>query len=357
MTTDAATVARSVTGPKRPYAPSWADRLIAWFEGLPVPFWVPLAGLAVGIIAIQTAVVLLAGHDLAVSGPRFFLLGLIPSYSIAMLRHLAGLAGRGARRFRPLLGMADDEFEELRYRLTVIPAVPAVVASVSIIPGTIFSVFNAPAVFEIAGAPPLAIAGIFIVAVVVGAFYTTLLLQIIRQLFLVDRIHRAATSINLFDQAPLHAFSPFTAQASLALILLAVVLGLTTGPQAASSGQFALGVLGLYGSFVVIGIATFILPLYSLRRRIAAEKERLQTEADARLTGLLDALHDDAARLDLSRADGLNKLIGSALQERDMLAKLPTWPWQATTLRGFVSALLLPVVVYVLARATERVVL
>jgi len=108
---------------------------------------------------------------------------------------------------------------------------------------------------------------------------------------------------------------------------------------------------------VVSATAMFVLPLYGMHRRIALEKEHLQTASGARLTAVLAELDHDIRNVELARADALNKLLASVLAERDVLARLPTWPWQAATLRGFVSALILPVLVYVLARAAERVVL
>jgi hypothetical protein len=39
-----------------------------------------------------------------------------------------------------------------------------------------------------------------------------------------------------------------------------------------------------------------------------------------------------------------------------MLARLPTWPWQANLLRGFVTALLLPILIWFATRLLERAV-
>jgi hypothetical protein len=196
-------------------------------------------------------------------------------------------------------------------------------------------------------------------ASLVSSSYILLTLQIVRQLVMVGRLHRQARRIDLFETGPLHAFSRLTSQASLGLLALVVVLVATT-PQfvtASSSQLITAAAIGLWSGLGVAALASFALPLYGLHRRITAEKERLQADADVRLKSLLGALHEDASKVDLSRADGLNRLLGSAFQEREVLAKLPTWPWQAATLRGFVSALLLPVLVYVLARAAERIVL
>ena len=54
------------------------------------------------------------------------------------------------------------------------------------------------------------------------------------------------------------------------------------------------------------------------------------------------------------RADGLNKTLASRLQQRDLLAKLPAWPWSAGTLRGFVTAILLPLRLFLMRRAVAQ---
>ncbi len=46
----------------------------------------------------------------------------------------------------------------------------------------------------------------------------------------------------------------------------------------------------------------------------------------------------------------LGKSIAALWRERDIIAKLPTWPWSTGTLRGFVSALLLPITLFLIQR-------
>ena len=57
---------------------------------------------------------------------------------------------------------------------------------------------------------------------------------------------------------------------------------------------------------------------------------------------------------ELARADGLNKTLASLLVQREILAKLPTWPWSTTTLRGFVTAILLPMALFLAQQALSR---
>jgi len=343
----------------RPYAPSWADRLIWWLEGLPIPTWLAFGLLTAGCFAYVMVLAILSERVISTVGLRLAAISFLPVLSLSLMRHLNQVASEALDRFSPLLKLSARAADQLRRRVTTLPERPVTFIVGVVIVATLFGAATAPANFEIEGTSVVASLMLISFASLVGSSYMLLTFQIVRQLIMVESVHRQARRIDLFDTGPLYAFSRLTSQASLGLLALVALL-VATNPQfvTASSSQLVTATaIGLYGGLGVAAIASFALPLYGLHQRIAEEKERLQADADARLKSLLGALHEDASKLDLSRADGLNKLLGSALQEREVLARLPTWPWQATTLRGFMSALLLPVAVYVLARAAERVVL
>ena len=62
----------------------------------------------------------------------------------------------------------------------------------------------------------------------------------------------------------------------------------------------------------------------------------------------LSGLRADCRATD--RVDALDRTISALRHERELLAKLPTWPWSAGTIRGFGSALLLPIAVFLVQR-------
>ena len=121
---------------------------------------------------------------------------------------------------------------------------------------------------------------------------------------------------------------------------------LAPSPTQATNLYYALWYVG----FVGFGVIVFVVPLLGLHGRLVDEKERLQGEADDRLKGILAELNRDAGALELGRADALNKTLASLVQQRELLARLPTWPWSTTTLRAFVSAILLPLALFVVQR-------
>jgi hypothetical protein len=52
----------------------------------------------------------------------------------------------------------------------------------------------------------------------------------------------------------------------------------------------------------------------------------------------------------------MNKTLASLLQEREVLSKLPTWPWSTGTLRSLVTAILLPLFLFVVQLLVTRVI-
>jgi hypothetical protein len=179
--------------------------------------------------------------------------------------------------------------------------------------------------------------------------YATMLLALAhttRQLRLVSRIHREAGAIDLFDRAPVYAFSRFTAQIGLTY-LIAGYYTLTVNSAFQAGNVIGLAVLGLVIAF---GAACFVLPLWGIHGRLVGEKELLMAGVDARIRKLDDELY---RRIDAGEFDGtkvISEGIAGADASRDRIARLPTWPWPPQVFRGFLSALLLPVIVYLLSR-------
>jgi hypothetical protein len=56
----------------------------------------------------------------------------------------------------------------------------------------------------------------------------------------------------------------------------------------------------------------------------------------------------------MTRADGLNKTLASLQLQREILAKLPTWPWSTGTVRGLATAILLPMTLFLVELFISR---
>ena len=285
--------------------------------------------------------------------------GLFPVVELALIRHLDRVAASALAGFRPLLVGDEASYLDLERRLTTAPRGPTAAYTAAWVVGGLLGVASDPGAHRVDGVGPLTAAVVVGVEVMINALLGVLILKAGRHIRDVARIHREAPRIDLLNPAPLYAFSRLTSQTALGLLFLVAILVLSlarayfTDALAPTRVFFVFTMAGL----VVAAMAIFVLPLYDMHRRIVVEEERLQAASGQGLKTLLGELDHDIRTLELARADGLNKLLGSALSEREILSRLPTWPWQAATLRGFMTALLVPVLVYLLARAAERVVL
>ncbi len=67
-------------------------------------------------------------------------------------------------------------------------------------------------------------------------------------------------------------------------------------------------------------------------------------------------VHAKADSGSLDGMDDLERLVAILVGERDVLKRLSTWPWQADTLRGFLSSIALPILVWIITNLLGRVI-
>jgi hypothetical protein len=104
----------------------------------------------------------------------------------------------------------------------------------------------------------------------------------------------------------------------------------------------------------MLAIAAFVLPLRTINGHLVSEKRRLLAELDQRVKGTLASLHrclDDNA---LTKVAQLNVAIVGLNAERDILTKIPTWPWRAGMFTGFLSIVVLPILLFILQFVLAR---
>lgn len=165
-------------------------------------------------------------------------------------------------------------------------------------------------------------------------------------LILINRLHFDATAIDPFDTAPIYAFSRVTLIVGLAYVFGAYYTFLFNAAFQVGN-VFSLAMLA---GTIVLGIACFIVPLWSIHGRLTTEKAVLELGASQRAKALQEDLY---RRVDGGNLAGIKDLTDAAsgIQAAgERIAKLPTWPWPPEVLRGFLSAILLPVVVYVITK-------
>lgn len=341
---------------ERPYAPSWVDRLTGWLEGLPGPTWLAYATVTIVGVVLSLVEPLMDGVTDTVVVATAIFWGVTLPFTLWLLHALASVAGAAFDAFRPSLDATAAEAARLRYGLTVIPARPAWVILIGTVLATPLYYIGDPEGSGVIGLSPIGMGLRALSEVFFGALILVLLVQSFRQLRSVHRIHASATRVDLFQPAPLYAFSILTSRTAMVIALVFVVPTLVAAGTNSAAASALLIVLPWLGLGVVAAALVFVVPLWGMQRRIADEKHRLQTVVGGRIESTIAAMHERIDADDPAGARSQHEVLQALVMERDLVDKLPTLPWRPGTLGALVSAVVAPLGVFVLTRFLERVI-
>jgi hypothetical protein len=332
-----------------PYRPAGYSRFLAWVDGLPVHGWWVFPGLVVLQLAWSHGILWASGRlPVGTFDPVIGFGAVYGPYTLAALAYLNSVCRGALRSFWPATGWPDDRRPGWAYSFTTSPsgyglwilviAIVLTVAAFAAVPSPAGATDGSSRVILFVAYVPTLLLGY--ATFLVAAMHT------IRQLRLVTRIHRQATAIDPFDRVPVYAFSRLTMRTGLAYILVGYFALTVNGSWQFGNVASLVTLPGTFG----IGLAVFILPLWGIHGRLVQEKERLVQGSERRLNRLADEMYEriDAGTFDATKP--IAESLAGLRALRDRIDHLPTWPWPSQVLRGFVSALFLPVVVYVLSR-------
>lgn len=331
------------------YAMSWVDRLQVQVERLP---WSPWLTYAAAYLLVVGAMTVLKWIDGAYPAGTIFAFHLVlfgtGVAGLALMHHLDRVAGGALETIRPALDLDDAQVSAMRRRLTVMPASGAAVAATL---GVGFAVFQRVAIM----APHLAP---FRYATHGGLVYLETVLTLgldwavigtfvyhgVRQLHLIDRLHRRHAVIDLFAAGPLYAFSHFAARNAVGVAGIGFAW-IATYPRdvGASATQLMIGTVVVV---MLLAAVTFLWPLWGAHVRLVREREERVLATHAKIRTVAKRLHGDVDGGDFASMDGLSKAMAGLAAELALLEKASTWPWQSSTLRGLMTAILVPLAVW-----------
>lgn len=335
------------------YRPSWIDRLNGWVDHLPGPYWSWYLGGAAILFVVETLIQWGVGH---VPFGRVFpfhaaAMG-APFYALWLIHYLDHKAARAFDRFLPAFDSSKADPQQLRYRLTTMPARPTVLFSlVGVLVAITNLVFAPDLVAQLANIATFGISLYFNICVYVSVWviFGALVYHTIHQLRGIHLIYTRYTSISLLKQYPLHAFSNFTLHAAVGLGLLFVVR--YAEPVEVRASAFGLGVSG----FFALGMTTiFFVPLLGIHGLLVEAKEQALSHCSDRIESILAQVRQNFAKGKLEEATSLRDALALLEDERTLLVKVPTWPWQPETLRAFLGAMLLPLALWLAQSLLER---
>jgi hypothetical protein len=322
------------------------DRTFALVERLPGPaeLWLLAVGVALAFIA-QLATWSTGAAAWGVILPDVVIPAVTAGYFLSMVALLNRVGADAFDTFRAVLGRPGRE-AMLRNQLLSIGVKHAIVGVVLtvVVVSTVFYVLVRPTQQSLPGIAE-SLSGML--WLLFAATLGLLLTHTVDELRAVQRISREALNVDIFRPEPLTGLARITSVSSIGLLIFVALNVLVSPTQTAAY-------LVPEGGVTLIAVLAFVLPLRVMHGRLSAEKDELQANSQQRLKSVLSRLHEAVETNDLARADQLEKTLNAVLAERDLLGRLPTWPWSDVTIRGMASAVLLPVGIFILTRAIDR---
>ena len=321
-----------------PYAPSWVDGLNGAIDRLPGPYWAPYLAAFLAYLGLVMLVAWRAETPFPLE--RAFPVSL-PFYGFLLIHYLNRRAAFSLGAFRPAFTGTEADSQEVRWRLTTLPAVPALVISLVSLLLSIGSSLN----WNRASPEQVLTTLAYYATMVFAGLYAY---HSVRQLRLVTSLYAGWSRVDIHDVAPLYSFSTLSAHTAIGMLLILSGAVLFTADKL--TGGFAAGAV-LFGALAVL---TFLLPLAGLHHRLAEEKDLALAENARRWQASTTELYRRIDAGDWAGADRLNATLTALERGRNAVERIPTWPWRPETLRGLVAALLLPVVISLLQYVLKR---
>ena len=332
-----------------PYPPSWVDRAIDWVRALPGPSWLFYLALGSILVLAEFAVKWIDGsYPVGVVDPFHAAFVGIGVYALWAMHYLDDYAEIAIATFRPALTTSDKEYEQLRYQLTTLPArpvaalTPIFLGAVAIIlifsgseTGNIYvslKLYSSPLSYVVEGTALL----------IWGAAAGPFIYHAYHQLHIVNLIYTRHTAINLFHLRPLYAFSKLTARAALILIFL-IYPAFLISPRVLADPVIWISCVGIS----LIAIWNFIGPLLGIHNFLIREKDHLLTQVSHRVEEACAKIDRHIDSGEFSYMEAMMATLETLVTRQKIIESIPTWPWSAETPRLIVTALLLPVVLYV----------
>jgi len=334
---------------RKAYKLSWVDRFLSWLRRLPIPIWVSFALLYfVATLLFHIAWWLDGAAPFGVTNGSLLFNGLWSIIGPVFLYYLARIADQALNRFAVLVPTKKREIEELRRQMTTVSQGLAFwsVALMAVVIGA--GVYFDPSFMYVGLKNPISYALVLGLAIFSYAFAPILIVQGIRLLRAVVKAYELVGEVNIFHLQPLYAFSGLTMTASLFWLLIFNMNIFGNFVLAQSSGVDLVLSIVFNAPLVVLAFITFLYPLWGIHGRILRKKERALEENGLQIEKVHQKLYGHLAKSKYKDAGDLDKALSSLYKVREQIEKVPTWPWRPGSLRNFLSAVFLPLALWLL---------
>jgi hypothetical protein len=326
-----------------PYTPNWLYRMHRVIDRLPS-----------GTLALAFTIFSAVLHHL-VAWEK----GLIPRGEIKMYFVMVGpfivlfpllwtfLAQRATRSLHDFYSLQQTSQKHVQRTIAEFISIPTLSGTLAFIAGGVFGGVS----FFVLALPLLPLAGQTLPAFSIlswslsNAFVAVLVYRSLHQAKMVSKLY-AKLEIDIYNTRPIYALSNFGGLTSL------VGVGLVYGLTFIGFTDFFYSPMGwIYqGLMTAVSLGLFFAPLVRVNRRLRRAKDQVLAALGSDLRHVQQELHAALRKKKLSGMADLRNAAEALKSQIEYVQKIPTWPWQPETLRGVVSPLLLPVIVYLFQR-------
>lgn len=335
------------------YSVSWMDKLFDWVESLPIPFWFFYALVYLVISLLQHALLWLDGTLAARTWlPVIFTQDIWFVFIPGAWHYLRRAGAHAFDRFRPALELSAKQFAVLRHRFTRLSARSGWLLTLGAL---LFAPVVGPIALTYAGEWAVSPYNRFLTVPFVLIAYPIIVgffCMVVRSLVWIGKLYRMVTQINLFNLTTLYAFSSLTMR--IAMIFVAFLfINIIGAPLHAGTQNQA---TTLFYSFLhgTLAIMVFLLPLLGIHARLVTAKEQATARNNHLINKGFAELQRKVERGSIQQINRMRAANSALLEYRQELNKISTWPWDPSTLRTFITALLLPMTTWVVQQILLR---
>ncbi len=332
------------------YDPCWLNQVQQFCGNLTVPAW----SIYVGLLAAQGITAHIAAWQTGFLPTGGFNLQLafcgIWNVELLLFSHYLDVVARDALlKYRPMLkDLNEEEFQRINYEFTIMPHRPVLWLSIGGLAMGVFLAHTArpyqPAMFAW---PWFAYVSWGFTWSVFGVFC----FRVFRQLRLVSRIYGSTEKIDLYYLKPVYSLSRLALWTSLSVVIIMDLNTVIFVPQLLASRTFDI----VSVSAILLALATFLTPLYGIKRRIADTKDQLMASTAREIESAYNLLTEAIGSGDSKKLSDVKAILDLVHRKKEFVHSIPIWPWNPGTFTALLSALLLPSILGILSRVFQRI--
>lgn len=262
---------------------------------------------------------------------------------LAAYHYCHNQAAAALTRFRPVLDVGEERFQEIKSSFLTFSRKGFFLLVL------LSYLTNFDYLLDGQGFPPEYVAnwgtrGVFLLIMLLVPVALGFLVFVLRSLVWINRLYALVPKISLFDQQPLYALSAYTSRVGIVFIFFLLFSYLQAQVTATVDGDSQFYAI----FFSLLAILVFVLPLWGVHTRLVRAKEDALSKSNQLIDKHYAEILQDVEAGKTARLADLRMANSALLEHRQELTKISTWPWDTTTLRTFLTALFVPMTIWLI---------